>query len=218
MSANRPRVVLVEPHGALRAALRNVLEADGFAVCGEAGKALTGQRAVLREKPDVCLVGLRMDPATLRMIARIADEGQGTLTIVLTASQSSEQMIEAIRAGASGYLFKDMSPERIPASVRGVLSGEAAMPRKLAVRLIREIQRPGSGPTIRTEGGTMQLTPRQWEILNLSADGLSTVEVAERLMISPTTVRRHLSVAVSRLGVPDREAALGLVRADRRGA
>ena len=216
MSTTLPRVVLVDEQPTLRAALRKVLEANGFAVCGEAEEAGEGLRVVLRKRPEVCLVGLRQQEESLRMIASITDEhkGPGTVVIVLTASRATESMIAAIRAGASGYLLKEMNPARIPAAVRGVLKGEAAMPRTLVVRLIREIQHKG-GPMIKGKGGLVECTPRQWEVLNLMSDHLSTAEIAERLLISPVTVRRHISALLDKLGVEDRAAALELLRESR---
>jgi DNA-binding NarL/FixJ family response regulator len=216
LSRESLRVVLAEGHPPLRRAVRNVLEADGFVVCAAASTPEEGLRTVLRERPDVCLVGFRMDKATLRMIASIADgDGEGAVVIVLTESRATESMIDAIRAGAVGYLLKEMNPERIPAAVRGVLDGEAAMPRVLVTRLIREIQRMGRGPMLDGGGGLVELTPRQWEVINLLADRLGTAEIAERLMVSPVTVRRHISGILDKLDVPDREAALKLLRSSR---
>jgi DNA-binding NarL/FixJ family response regulator len=217
LSVDLPRVVLAEEHPTLRAAVRNVLEADGFVVCGEAEDAAESLRVVLRERPDICLVGLRMKGEALRMIASITDEqaGTGTVMIVLTASRSTESMIAAIRAGATGYLLKEMNPERIPAAVRGVLNGEAAMPRTLVIRLIREIQRLGRGPMLNGERGLVELTPRQWEVLTLMSDGFSTAEIAERLLVSPVTVRRHVSSMLDKLAVADRESAIALLRDSR---
>jgi DNA-binding NarL/FixJ family response regulator len=216
LTPDRPRVVLAEGHPPLRAAVKNVLEADGFAVCGIATNPDEGLRVVLRERPDVCLVGFRMDRATLRMIAGITNgQNGGTVVIVLTGSRSTESVVDAIRAGATGYLLKEMNPERVPAALRGVLKGEAAMPRTLVVRLIREIQRMGRGPMLTGKGGLVELTPRQWEVINLMADRLSTAEIAERLLVSPVTVRRHVSAILEKLGIPDRESAVELLRSSR---
>ena len=214
MSPDRPRVVLAEEHPSLRRAVKNVLEAEGFVICAVAADPEEGLRVVLRERPDVCLVGFRMDEATLRMIAGITNGGSegGTVVIVLTAWRSTESMIDAIRAGATGYLLKEMNPERIPAAVRGVLDGEAAMPRTLVARLIREIQRMGRGPMLNGKRGWVELTPRQWEVINLLADRLETAEIAERLLVSPVTVRRHVSAILDKLGVPDRDSAIELLR------
>ena len=216
MSADSPRVVLVDDHPTLRASLRRVLEADGFVVCGEADDAEEGARIVRASNPDVCLVGARMDGG-LEMISEVSggDGREGTVVIVLTASRATESMVDAIRAGASGYLLKEMNPERIPAAVRGALDGEAAMPRTLVARLIREIQRLGRGPMLPGPGGLVELTPRQWEVLSLMADRLGTAEIAERLMVSPVTVRRHATTIQRRLGVADREAAVERLRSAR---
>lgn len=211
-----PRVVLVEEHPTMRAAVRKVLEADGFSVPAEASTAKQGLEVVLRERPDVCLVGCQM-AGSLQMIAGVTDPRNGCQTdvIVLTASRSTESMIDAIRAGAVGYLLKEMNPERIPAAVRGVLAGEAALPRTLVVRLIKEIQRLGRGPMLNGNNGLVELTSRQWEILGLMDDRLTTTEIAERLQISPVTVRRHTSVLLEKLGVADKESAVALFRSSR---
>lgn len=194
-----------------------MLEADGFTVCGEASTPEEGLHTVLRLRPAVCLVGFRMDRATLQMIAGVtAEDGdRRTVVIVLTESRSTESLIDALRAGATGYLLKEMNPQRLPAALRGVLDGEAAMPRVLVARLIREIQRMGRGSMLDGDGGLVELTPRQWDVLNLMADRLSTAEIAERLLVSPVTVRRHVSAILEKLGVPDREAALTLLRSSR---
>jgi len=216
MSEDHPRVILVEEHPTLRAAVRKVLEADGFSVLAEASTAEEGLEAVLRERPDACLVGYQMS-GSLQMIAGITDPRSGcdTDVIVLTASRSTESMLEAIRAGAVGYLLKEMDPERVPAAVRGVLAGEAAMPRTLVVRLIKEIQRLGRSPMLNGNNGLVELTSRQWEVLSLMADRCTTTEIAQRLQISPVTVRRHTSVLLERLGVRDKESAVALFRSSR---
>lgn len=215
MYVEQPRVVLVDEHPTLRTSLRRMLEADGFEVCAEAGTAEEGLRAVRETEPDVCLVGLQMDES-LEMITGItgipASDRGGTVVIVLTGSRSTERMIDAIRAGATGYLLKEMNPERIPVAIRGVLKGEAAMPRTLVVRLIREIQRSGRGPMLPGQDGLVELTSRQWEVLSLMADRLSTAEIANRLMLSPVTVRRHASAIQQKLGVDDKDAAVDLLR------
>lgn len=210
--------MLVEEHPALRAGVRKVLELDGFAVCAEASNADDGLRAVERERPDVCLVGLPPEGETLRMISAISDgaNGAGTVAIVLTGSRSAEAMIDSIRAGAGGYLLKGMDPARLPLAVRGVLEGEAAVPRTLAVRLMEEVRRVGGAPKmLLADERLVGLTPRQWEILTLMADRLGTAEIAERLALSPVTVRRHVADLLRRLGVEDREAAVKLFQAGR---
>jgi DNA-binding NarL/FixJ family response regulator len=131
--------------------------------------------------------------------------------IVLAVSQSRENLVDAVRAGATGYLLQEMNAERIPAAVRGVLSGEAAVPRTLVARLMKEVRTLGQGRSLVGESGSVDLTPREWEVLNLLAERLSTAEIAQRLRLSQVTVRRHVSSILDKLGVPDRDSAIELL-------
>jgi DNA-binding NarL/FixJ family response regulator len=206
------RVLLVDEQPAVRESVRRVLELDsGFEVCAEAGDAASALRAARRERPDVCIIGLRMKGEPLKAIGQITDELPETAVIVLTVSRSSSDLIEAVRAGARGYLLKEMNPERIPHAVRGVLDGEAAVPRDLMARLLKEMQAQRDGHVLRGSKGTVELTPREWEVLNLLGDRLSTAQIATQLFISPVTVRRHVSRILTRLGVTTREAAADLL-------
>ena len=144
-------------------------------------------------------------------ISRITEKLPGTAVIVLAVSRSRENLVNAVRAGATGYLLQEMNPERIPAAVRGVLGGEAAVPRTLVARLLKEVQTLGQSRPLVGEHGAVELTPREWEVLNLLAARLSTAEIAERLTLSQVTVRRHVSAILSKLGVPDRDAAIELL-------
>ena len=121
-------------------------------------------------------------------------------------------MVDAIRAGASGYLVKSMDPDRIAHALHGVLAGEAAIPRFLMAALLRDLQTLGRKRLIAGRHGRADLTSREWEILGLMCDGLSGPNIAERLYISPVTVRRHSSEVVRKLGVRDREEAIALVQ------
>jgi DNA-binding NarL/FixJ family response regulator len=206
------RVLLADEQPAVRESVRRVLEREGgFAVCAEADDAASALEAALRERPDVCIIGLRMSGEPLRTITRITDDLPGTAVVVLTVSRSHDDLLEAVRAGAAGYLLKEMNPERIPHAVRGVLDGEAAVPRTLVTRLLKEMQVQREGRTLRGANGTVELTLREWEVLNLLADRLSTAEIAAQLFISPVTVRRHVSRVLAKLGVTTREAAVDLL-------
>ena len=118
----------------------------------------------------------------------------------------------ALRAGASGYLLKDIDPRRLPHAISDVLNGEAAIPRHLAARLIREFR--DRGPRRRTPaaaGEPAQLTSREWEVLDLLRQGLSTARIADHLSVSQATVRSHIAGMLKKLRVPDRESALRLM-------
>ncbi len=195
----------------MRSRVKGILEADGLVVCAESGDAEGTVESALRERPDVCIVGLRMGGDPLAAISRITEELPDTAVIVLTDSQSRDNLVDAVRAGATGYLLQEMNAERIPAAVRGVLSGEAAVPRTLVARLLKEVRTYGDGRSLLGERGTVQLTPREWEVLHLLAERRSTAEIAARLHLSQVTVRRHISSIVEKLGVSDRDAAVELL-------
>jgi DNA-binding NarL/FixJ family response regulator len=136
----------------------------------------------------------------------------GTRVVMLSASSADVDMFEALLAGASGYLLKDSDAERLPFALRGVLRGEAALPRMLTARLIEEFRaREQRRRGLSLPGRQVQLSDREWEVLDLMRDGCSTGEIAGRLAISPVTVRRHVQAVLQKLGVPGRCEALKLL-------
>jgi DNA-binding NarL/FixJ family response regulator len=211
VSAKAPTVLLADEQPSVRGRVKRILEYDGFVICGETSDAGEAVETALRERPDVCIIGLRISGDPLIAISRITEELPGTAVIVLTVSQSRENLVDAVRAGATGYLLQEMNAERIPAAVRGVLSGEAAVPRTLVARLLTEVRTFGEGRSLLGENGQVELTRREWEVLNLLGARLSTAEIAKRLLLSQVTVRRHISSIVQKLGVPDRGAAVELL-------
>jgi DNA-binding NarL/FixJ family response regulator len=192
----------------LRASVRRVLERDGFEVCGEASDAEAALEAAIRERPDICLIGVVMPGSGIRATRRIATALPETAVVILTASESRDDLVGAIKAGAVGYLLKSANQEELPSVLRGVLAGEAAIPRTLVARLVSELQTQG-----RRRGivGAKGLTPREWEVMELMCEGLGTAEIAERLFVSPVTVRRHISAIRRKLGVKARAEAVALV-------
>jgi DNA-binding NarL/FixJ family response regulator len=131
---------------------------------------------------------------------------------VVMLSNSRENLLNSLRAGAIGYLLMDTDPARLPHVLRGVLRGEAAVPRCLVSRLIDELRSQGRRRSIPAPGRpAAEVTSREWEVLSLMREGLTTAEVAVRLAVSPVTVRRHASTAVKKLGLADRKTALGLL-------
>jgi DNA-binding NarL/FixJ family response regulator len=209
-------VVIADDHLAVRTGVRDALEADGgFEVRGEAADAPTALELARRERPDLCLLDVGMPGGGIPAAARIAADVPQTSVVMLTVSRSDAHLFDALRAGAAGYLLKDTAPDRLPHALRGVLAGEAAVPRELVARLIDEFRDRGRR-RLRLGGRRgAELTRREWEVLDLMRQSLGTGEVAQRLGISPVTVRRHVSAILRKLRVPDREAALALLeRAD----
>ena len=212
MSERGPAIVLAEDEPVTRTALRRLLEGAGFEVTAEAGDADSAIESSLRERPQICLVDLFMPGGGIRVVREVSRRLPEASVVVLTASEDRDHMVDAIRAGASGYLVKSMDPDRIAHALRGVLAGEAAIPRFLMAALVRDLQTQGRKRLIAGRHGRADLTGREWEILGLMCDGLSGPSIAERLYISPVTVRRHSAEVVRKLGVRDRGEAVALVQ------
>jgi two-component system nitrate/nitrite response regulator NarL len=204
------RVLIADDHPPTRRGVRLTLEQQGFLVCAEAASAQGAIEAALRERPDVCLLDVRMPGGGIRAVGEIAGRLPETTVVMLTVSDSDDDLFDALRAGASGYLLKDMDTEQLPAALRASLRGEAALPRRLAANLVQELRRRGGSRLILPGGRAVQLTPREGEVLELLCDDLSTAEIARRLFVEPVTVRRHVSAILEKLGVSSRAEAVRL--------
>jgi DNA-binding NarL/FixJ family response regulator len=201
------RVVVADDHVPTRAGVRDALERDGFLVVAEAAHAEAAVAAAVRERPDVCLLDIHMPGGGITAAARISEQLPGTAVVMLTVSRDDGDLFAALKAGAAGYLLKDMDPDRLPAALLGVLSGEAALPRTLMARVLEEFRSTRRGPGVpRFEGRCVRLTSRESEVLEMLRDELGTAQIADRLGLSPVTVRRHVSALLAKLRVPDRKA------------
>jgi DNA-binding NarL/FixJ family response regulator len=204
---------VADDHPPLRASVRRALEQHGFEICFEAANAADSVAAAERERPDVCVLDVQMPGNGIAAAAQIAARLPETAIVMLTVSDSDEDLFAALRAGAQGYLLKDMDPDRLPLALEGVLAGEAALPRALVARVLDEFRTRRRRRRLLLPGGRgCTLTDREWETLELLGKGLSTAEAAERLLVAPVTVRRHASSIVKKLGVSDRRSLLQLLR------
>jgi DNA-binding NarL/FixJ family response regulator len=207
------RVVLADDHAPTRAGVRLALEGSGFQVCAEAPDAAGAIEAALRERPDVCLLDVHMPGDGIAAAVEIGQRLPEAAVVMLTVASDDETLFAALRAGARGYLLKDTSPERLPLALRGVLAGEAALPRTLVARVVEEFTRRERRRVLRLGGPQgVRLTDREWEVVDLLREELTTAQIADRLAISPVTVRRHVSAVLAKLKVPDRQGALRLLR------
>ena len=213
-AAAAERVLIADDHPPTRAGVRGALEADGFVVVAETGDARTAIDAAVELRPQVCVLDIHMPGNGIDAAREITRRLGEVAVVMLTASRDDDDLFEALRAGASGYLLKDMDPDRLGPALRGVLAGEAALPRALAMKVIRELSNPGRRRLL-SRRPVASLTDREAEVLELMADGLSTEQIAGRLFIGKVTVRTHVANVLKKLRVPDREAAVRLVRSDR---
>jgi DNA-binding NarL/FixJ family response regulator len=204
---------VADDHPPLRASVRRALEQHGFEVCFEAANAADSVAAAERERPDVCVLDVHMPGNGIVAAAQIAALLPETAIVMLTVSDSDEDLFDALRAGAQGYLLKDIDPARLPLALEGVLAGEAALPRALVARVLDEFRARRRRRRLLLPGGRgSTLTDREWETLELLADGLSTAEAAERLLVAPVTVRRHAASILKKLNVSDRRSLVLLLR------
>jgi DNA-binding NarL/FixJ family response regulator len=204
------RVVIADDHPMTRVGVRIALERDGFEICAEADDAATAVEAAERERPDICLLDIQMPGSGIHAAEEIARKVPDASIVMLTVSRSDRDLFDALRVGASGYLLKDTDPERLPLALRGVLEGEAALPRHLVTLVIEEFRERGRRRPLLKRRGVV-LTDREWEVLELMSQGLTTFEIADRLFIEPVTVRTHVSAILKKLQVSSRKAALELL-------
>jgi DNA-binding NarL/FixJ family response regulator len=206
------RVLIADDHAAARAGMRESVEDGGFEVCAEAANATDAIELARRERPDVCLLDVHMPGEGIRAAAVITEALPDCAVVMVTVSRNDSDLFHSLRAGAAGYLLKDTDPGRLPDALRGVVAGEAAVPRALVARLIHEFRERGTR-RLSTGGRGVELTSREWQVLDLMAEDLTTAQIAQRLFISPVTVRRHISSILEKLGAPDRASAVELFRA-----
>lgn len=206
------RVLLADDHPPTRAGVRATLEEHGFEICGEADSADSAVQLALEERPDVCLLDIRMPGNGIVAAARIGSELPGTAIVMLTVSRDDADLFDALKAGASGYLLKDIDPDQLALALNGVLAGEAALPRNLVARLVAEFRAQAKQRRTPLGGaGGATLTPREWEVLDLLREGRTTEEIAEQMLIAPVTVRTHVSSILKKLKVNSRAEALRLI-------
>ncbi len=205
------RVILADDHAPTRIGIRAALEADGFVVVGEASNARQGVELARQHAPDICLLDIHMPGSGIAAAQEIARALPQTVVVMLTYSRDDDDLFDALRAGARGYLLKDMDPDRLGSALRGVLQGEAALPRSLVAKVLEEFRGRSRRKVFVRTRRPADLTSREWEIMELLRQGLSTEDVARRLFVSPGTVRVHVSSVIKKLRVPDRKSAIRLL-------
>jgi DNA-binding NarL/FixJ family response regulator len=208
------RVVMADDHALIRSVIRAALEDGGCEVCAEASTAADAVRLASEFEPDVVLLDIHMPGSGIEAARQISQDLPQTAIVMLTSSREDEDLFEALRAGASGYLLKGSDPRDIPGQLRDVLAGKAALHPSLMARVLEEFRAPKKPRLRKSSAAADKLSAREREIMELLANGMSTDEVAKKLFVSPTTVRVHVSSVLRKLRVKDRESAFRLIRGD----
>lgn len=191
--------------------MRAGLEAHGFLVVAEAGEAAQAVSSASRLRPNVCLIDVELPGGGLNAIARIAKTSPRSMIVVLSRSDRAGDVVAAVTRGASGYLLKGISNEQLASALRAAFAGEPAVSRSLVPHLVAEIRRE-STRRLTMQEGAVTLTPREWEVGEMLVAASSTTEIADRLGVSPVTVRRHVGQLLRKLGVETREEAVDVLR------
>ena len=204
------RVLVVDDQALVRAGFRRILEADtGIEVVGEAADGLEAIGCARALEPDVILMDIRMPGldgiAATRPLT--GDSGSGPRVLVLTTFGLEEYIYEALRAGASGFLLKDVPPEQLIADVHVVARGDALLDPAVTRTVIQEF---AAKPAVRREliATLDELTPREREVFGLVARGLSNAEIAQALVVSEGTVKTHVAHLLLKLDLRDRVQAV----------
>jgi len=181
------RVLIADDHPPTRDDVCRAIEGDErLDVCASVADAAGAVQAALRERPDICLLDIRMPGSGLAAAWEIKARLPKAKIVMLTVSDEDNDLFAALRAGADGYLLKTMNLRRLPDALAGVCSGEAAIQRTLVARVLERFH--GREPRWRRPagGGTAEqrLTSREWEVLELLALGRSTAEIARRLVLT----------------------------------
>lgn len=210
------RVLVVDDHPLMRDALASALQGEPDLVV--AGLASNGQQALhsyLALQPDVVIMDLMMPVRDgVAATADILAHDAAARILVLTSAVGDDRVVQALAAGAQGYLLKDAERDQILEGVRRVAGGELFLPPESAGKLVRALQQGGNPAAVLS---SPLLSPRQLDVLSLAAGGLSDAQIAGRLILSESTVRVHFHHIIEKLGVIDRAAAITWYEQSRSG-
>ena len=204
-------IVVADDHEVVRAGFAALLDTQpDFTVLGIASDGDEAVRVCRELRPDVVLMDVRMPSLDgIEATRQLADaDGPGPRVLILTTFDLDEYVFDALRAGASGFLLKDVTAERLFDAVRVIAAGEALLAPAVTRRLIGEFTRLRSVPDALTPTAMVTLTPRETEVLRLVAEGMSNPEIARRLVVTEETVKTHVSHILAKLGLRDRTQAV----------
>jgi len=219
MKARGPeaRVAVVDDHDFMRETMRDMLsDEEGIVVVGEAKDGREALELCRKERPDLVLMDVRMPRMDgLAATREIKTQFPATSVLMVTMHENTDYLLEALRAGAAGYVLKDASREEMTSAVRRVLTGESPLDEELAVRLLRRLasdaaDAAGGDGAPPNRGEDHPLTPREVEVLGLMAQGQTNRQISQSFFISVGTVKNHVEHIITKLGVSDRTQAVVL--------
>jgi DNA-binding NarL/FixJ family response regulator len=213
VTTTAPHVLIAAERLPTRVGLRLALEPG--ARCTEVADAQAAVDAAVRDRPDVCLLGLDPSGQGLRVVQEIVTQVPSAAVILITNKLDEEEFMAAVRAGASGYVTQSLDPARLPFVVRSAMRGEPAVPRRFVTRLLDELRSRERRRTVLLAGkGRVALTTREWEVAEMLLRSASTAEIAAELGVAPVTVRRHIGSIEQKLGVSTRAEVVALLSAE----
>ena len=212
-----PRALVADDDPLARAMIKDALRRAGVVVVAEAQNGREAVELALHYRPDVVLMDVVMPvvdgiAATQRILKASPDQ----VIVILTSTDDDELGVLGLRAGAAGFLIKDLEIDALPRALHGALSGEAAISRRLAMRLVEELRHPVTVAELRPPD--VPLTPREWDVVDLLVEGKTTSEIADTLVLSVETVRSHVKNICRKLGVRSRQQVIAAVQSLRAGS
>lgn len=202
------RVLIVDDHTLFRSGIKLVLQRqEGFEVVGEAGDGLEGVKRAKQLKPDVVLLDLHM-PGTsgLEALRLLQDDAPQAQVVMLTVSEDADDLLDALRAGARGYLLKNIDTDFLLDSIRRAVRGESVMSPQMATKLADAMRQPAK-TTAPDTANAAKLTPRESEIIVMLARGASNKEIARELDLAESTVKIHVQGILRKLNLASRVQA-----------
>jgi DNA-binding NarL/FixJ family response regulator len=213
VDARRPRVVLVDDHALFRRGLRRLLELHDVEVVGEGSHGRAALQLAFELEPDVIVMDLAMPIMSgVEAIRHLVAEGTEARILVLTITVEEDEVLDALLAGACGYLLKDARSEDIVAGIRAAFAGDCMISPQIAGRLVSRL-RESDGSRVTQPEVHASLTDREVEVLTLVAHGKENSAIAEELYISPRTVKNHVASILDKLAIENRiQAAVVAVK------
>ena len=216
--ASELNVLLADDQAAARAGIKRAIEPHGLRVVAEASTADDAVLLASSCSPDVCVIAVGLPGHGIEAARRIKQAVPATKVVMISGSENEEDVFAALRAGADDWLLMSTPADRLPHAILGVVRGEAALPRRLTARLITEFRQRGTRRrlVLPSGGGEVELTAREYEVIERLRRGDRTSEIAVRLGISEVTIRRHVASVLRKLGMPNRRSAIELLEQSER--